>query len=136
MPSPPLVRKPFDGQFVEGERGWGRGLRKGMAAVLEILDVTAPLVRDRAMTLPAGLRQFAAGARVALAGGPAPNGPLATATPQAPNTALSAGEPRPITTTRGAPAAEIPLPARPPAETTPSLPAADPAPAAPDTAAA
>ena len=69
-----------------------------MAAVLEILDVTDTLVRDRDMTLPAGLRQFAAGARLALAGEPAPTGTLTTATPEAPNRALTAATP-PTTTT-------------------------------------
>ena len=69
-----------------------------MAAVLEILDVTDTLVRDRDMTLPAGLRQFAAGARLALAGEPAPTGTLTTATPETPSRALTAATP-PTTTT-------------------------------------
>ena len=59
-----------------GPRGAGRAMDR-MAAVLEILDVTDTLVRDRQMTLPAGLRQFAAGASLALAGEPAPDGVLA-----------------------------------------------------------
>ena len=62
-----------------------------MAGVLEVLDVTVPLDRDTEMTLPAGLRQFAAGARTALAGHPEPDGPLPTATPEAPNRALAGG---------------------------------------------
>ena len=64
-----------------------------MAGVLEVLDVTVALVRDAEMTPPAGLRQFAAGARAALAGDPKPDGPLPTATPEAPTRALAAGTP-------------------------------------------